>query len=122
MSYLLILLIKKRSSNLLPSLFFRPPTFKKHIFKEVGECNGTITNFHKVLLILVIFGIKECYFSDCTNKKTKKVIFGIKECYFSDCTNKQTKKNPKKTKTTTKNHTIVGREKWLLYFQVYIYI
>jgi hypothetical protein len=50
-------------------------------------------------------------------KKTKKVIFGIKECYFSDCTNKQTKKNPqKKHKKTT--HTIVGREKWLLYFQV----
>jgi thioredoxin-related protein len=51
---------------------FRPPTFKKHIFKEVDECNGTITNFHKVLLILVIFGIKECYFSDCTKKKQKK--------------------------------------------------
>jgi hypothetical protein len=40
---------KKRSSNLLSSLFFKPPTFKKHIFKEVDECNGTITNFHKVL-------------------------------------------------------------------------
>ena len=168
MSYLLILLIKKRSSNLLPSLFFRP-TFKKHIFKEVDECNGTITNFHKVLLILVIFGTKECYFSDCTNKKNKKFIFGIKECYFSDCTNKKKqkiyfwdkrvllfwlhkqkkqkiyfwdkrvllfwlhrqtnkkKRTPKKNpKTTTKKkkkkkkptHTIVGREKWLLYFQV----
>jgi hypothetical protein len=44
-------------------LFFRPPTFKKHIFKEVDECNGTITNFHKVLLILVIFGTKESNFS-----------------------------------------------------------
>jgi hypothetical protein len=83
--------------------------------------NPIFTEWEHFMLIKyvgLIFAIKECYFSDCTNKKTKKVIFGIKECYFSDCTNKQTKKNPKKTKTTTKNHTIVGREKWLLYFQV----
>ena len=130
MSYLLILLIKKGSSNLLPSLFFRPPTFKKHIFKEVDECNGTITNFHKVLLILVIFGIKECYFSDCTNTKNKKSYFWDKRVLLfwlhKQTTKKRTPPPPKKnqpktttTTTTTKTtHTIVGREKWLLYFQV----
>ena len=57
-------------------------------------------------------------------QKNKKIIFGIKECFFSDCTNKQPKKEPQKNpknnnnKKTKKNHTIVGREKWLLYFQV----
>jgi hypothetical protein len=55
-------------------------------------------------------------------QKNKKIIFGIKECFFSDCTNKQTKKkNPKKNpKTTTKKppHTIVGREKWLNYYNI----
>jgi hypothetical protein len=67
---------------------------------------------------LVIFGTKECYFSDCTNKKTKKIFLGYKSASFLIAqTNKQTKKEPpqKKQKNT---HTIVGREKWLLYFQV----
>jgi hypothetical protein len=46
-------------------------------------------------------------------QKNKKIIFGIKECFFSDWTNKQTKKEPqKKTKTTTttkkqKKHTLL---------------
>jgi hypothetical protein len=56
-------------------------------------------------------------------QKNKKIIFGIKECYFSDCTNKQTKKrtpkkNQKQQQQKKTTHTIVGREKWLLYFQV----
>jgi hypothetical protein len=39
-------------------------------------------------------------------QKNKKIIFGIKECFFSDWTNKQTKKEPKKKpKTTTTKKT-----------------
>jgi hypothetical protein len=78
---------------------------------------------------LVIFGTKECYFSDCTNKKTKKLFLGYKSASFLIAqTNKQKKEPPKKKKQTKKKtpqkktkkntHTIVGREKWLLYFQV----
>jgi hypothetical protein len=33
-------------------------------------------------------------------------------------TNKQTKKEPPPKKNKKNTHTIVGREKWLLYFQV----
>jgi hypothetical protein len=54
---------------------------------------------------LVIFGTKECYFSDCTNKKTKKLFLGYKSASFLIAqTNKQKKRTPKKPQKNQKNH------------------
>jgi hypothetical protein len=60
--------------------------------------NGPITliNLLKNVFFKCRRSEKSATFLIAQTKKTKKLIFGIKECYFSDCTNKQTKKEPPK--------------------------